>query len=285
MRGLALFFAALVAAPSLALAATSVPTQLPQGAAPIAYDVTVTPDAKALTFSGYETITIDLSRGTDRVVLNALNLSIEKAQIDGAPAAVTLDAKAQTAAFSTGRPIASGRHVLTLDYSGRIADSATGFFHVDYAGGRMLTTQFEPADARRFLPVFDEPSKKAVFRLSAVVPQDQMAVSNMPEAASEPLAGGLKKVTFSPTPKMSSYLLFFGVGVLERVSRQVDGVTVSVVVRKGQTAQAAFALETAAQLLPFYNDYFGQKYPLPKLDLVAAPGDVSGSMENWGAIL
>jgi aminopeptidase N len=285
MRGLTLLLAALAAAPGMAFAATPVPTQLPAGAAPVTYDLTVIPDATALTFLGHETIAIDLSRGTDRLVLNALNLSIERAQIDGAPAAVTLDAKAQTAGFSTGRPIAPGRHVLTLDYSGRIADSATGFFHVDYAGGRMLTTQFEPADARRFLPVLDEPSKTAVFRLSAVVPQDQMAVSNMPEAASEPLAGGLKKVTFSPTPKMSSYLLFFGVGDLERVSRQVDGVTVSVVVRKGQTAQAAYALETAAQLLPFYNDYFGQKYPLPKLDLVAAPGDVSGSMENWGAIL
>ncbi len=84
---------------------------------------------------------------------------------------------------------------------------------------------------------------------------------------------------------MSSYLLFFGVGDMERVSRDVAGTKVSVVVRKGQTAQAQYALDAATQLLPYYNDYFGVKYPLPKLDLVAAPGDVSGSMENWGAIL
>ena len=149
----------------------------------------------------------------------------------------------------------------------------------------MATTQFEPADARRFAPLFDEPSKKAVFSLSAVVPADLMAVSNMPEAASEPAGAGLKRVRFAPTPRMSSYLLFFGVGDLERVSRQVQGIPVSVVIRKGQTAKAALALEAAAELMPFYESYFGQKYPLPKLDLVAAPGDVSGSMENWGAIL
>jgi aminopeptidase N len=285
VRGPIALLAALAAAPAAALAATPVPTQLPVGVEPIAYDLTVTPDAKALTFAGHETIEIDVSRGTDRVVLNALNLDIDKAQIDGAPAAAAIDPKNQTAAFSAGHALRPGRHQLTLDYSGKIVGSATGFFHVDYAGGRMLTTQFEPADARRFMPVFDEPSKKAVFTLSAVVPQGQMAVSNMPEAASEPLGAGLKKVTFKPTPKMSSYLLFFGVGDMERVSREVDGVTVSVVVRKGQAAQAAYALDTAAQLLPFFNDYFGQKYPLPKLDLVAAPGDVSGSMENWGAIL
>ncbi|MBS0362402.1 MAG: M1 family peptidase, partial [Proteobacteria bacterium] len=121
--------------------------------------------------------------------------------------------------------------------------------------------------------------------LTAVVPKELLAVSNMPEAASEPAGDGLKRVRFAPTPKMSSYLLFFGVGDLERVTRQVDGVPVSVVIRRGDGAKAQYALDAAAQLLPYYNDYFGQRYPLPKLDLVAAPGDVSGSMENWGAIL
>lgn len=285
MRGSIALLATLLAVPAAAWAAAAVPTQLPSGVEPVAYDLIVTPDAEKLTFTGHETIAVDASRRTDRLVLNALGLTFDKAQIDGAQATATVDPKSQTAAFATGHTIAAGRHVLTLDYAGKIADGATGFFHVDYAGGRMLTTQFEPADARRFLPVFDEPSKKAVFTLAAIVPRGQMAVSNMPEASSEPLPGGLKKVRFAPTPKMSSYLLFFGVGDLERLSRQVDGTTVSVVVRKGQTAQARYALDTAAQLLPFYNDYFGQKYPLPKLDLVAAPGDVSGSMENWGAIL
>ncbi|MBS0331831.1 MAG: M1 family peptidase, partial [Proteobacteria bacterium] len=245
----------------------------------------VTPDLRKLTFTGHETVVVQASRGVDRIVLNALNLSFGAATIDGVAAQASVDAKTQTASFSTGHGLAAGRHTLTLDYAGKIADSATGFFHVDYAGGRMATTQFEPADARRFLPVFDEPAKKAVFTLTAVVPKDLLAVSNMPEAASEPAGDGLKRVRFAPTPRMSSYLLFFGVGDLERVTRTVSGIPVSVVIRRGQADKALYALDAAAQLLPYYNDYFGQKYPLPKLDLVAAPGDVSGSMENWGAIL
>ena len=91
---------------------------------------------------------------------------------------------------------------------------------------------------------------------------------------------------FQPTPKMSTYLMFLGVGDLERVSRNVDGVELGVVVRRGEGRQAAFALEAGEELLRYYNDYFGVKYPLPKLDLVAAPGAGSfGAMENWGAIL
>ncbi|HEY2752886.1 M1 family metallopeptidase [Phenylobacterium sp.] len=277
----------LLAALLAPLAATSavVPTQLPRGVEPLAYDLLFTPDASKLVFTGHVTVTVDVARPANRLVLNALNLEISGATIDGVAAKVVLDPQTQTAAFATGQAIGSGRHVLAVDYAGKIADSATGLFHVDYAGGRMLTTQFEPADARRFLPVFDEPAKKAVFTLTAIVPAQELAISNMPEAASEPLPGGLKRVRFEPTPRMSSYLLFFGLGDMERVSRDVGATRLSVVIRKGQAAQARYALESAEQLLGYYNDYFGRAYPLPKLDLVAAPGDVSGSMENWGAIL
>ena len=282
---LAITFTAALAGAGAAIAAPATQTQLPAGVEPVSYDLTVTPDAQKLTFAGHLVVRLSVDRGAGRIVLNSLNLDIGAASVDGAPAGVALDPKAQTATFTAAKGLAPGQHVLALDYTGKIATGATGFFHVDYAGGRMLATQFEPADARRFLPVFDEPSKKAVFTLTAVVPQGQLAVSNMPEAASEPLSGGLKRVTFKPTPRMSSYLLFFGVGDLERLSKDVGGTTVSVVIRKGETAQAAYALATAEQLLGYYNDYFGVRYPLPKLDLVAAPGDVSGSMENWGAIL
>ena len=37
-------------------------------------------------------------------------------------------------------------------------------------------------------------------------------------------------------------------------------------------------------MLDYYNDYFGVKYPLPKLDLIALPGGFGGAMENWGGI-
>ncbi|HEY8005194.1 MAG TPA: M1 family metallopeptidase [Phenylobacterium sp.] len=266
-------------------AAAAIPSQLPAGVEPVAYDLSVTPDAKKLTFTGHVAVTVEVAKPVASLTLNAVGLKIVHATIDGAVASVALDEPAQTATFAAGQPLAPGRHLLAIDYSARINDSATGFFHVDYAGGRMLATQFEPADARRFLPVLDEPAKKAVFTLSTVVPDDQMAVSNMPEASSEALPDGLKRVRFQPTPKMSSYLLFFGVGDLERVSRQVEGTTVSVVIRRGEAEKARYALDAASQLLPYYNAYFGRPYPLPKLDLVAAPGDVSGSMENWGAIL
>ena len=118
------------------------------------------------------------------------------------------------------------------------------------------------------------------------VPADLMAIGNMPVAPPSALPGELKRVRFATTPRMSTYLLFFGLGDFERVHRDVAGVDVGVIVKRGDTAQAAYALDAAARILPYYNAWFGTPYPLPKLDMVAgAGGSVTfGAMENWGAI-
>ena len=282
-----LIVAATLAALSLAAASAHAErrTQLPTGVEPAAYDLTVTPDAAKLTFQGRVKITVQVAKPTAKIVLNAADLKIARATVDGAPAKASLDEEAQTATLVVGKPLARGRHVLDIAYSGKVHDGPTGLFHVDYAGGRMLVTQFEPADARRFLPLFDEPAKKAVFKVSAVVPAGQMAVSNMPQTTSTPLPGGLKKVAFAPTPKMSSYLLFFGLGDLERIHAKSGDTDIGVIVRKGDAGNGRYALDAAVKILAYYNDYFGVKYPLPKLDLIGAPGEAAGAMENWGAIL
>jgi aminopeptidase N len=159
------------------------------------------------------------------------------------------------------------------------------------AGPRQaLFTQFEQTDARRFVPCWDEPARKAVFTLAATLPTAEMAVSNMPVDVSTDLPGEngatQRHVRFLPTPRMSSYLLFFGAGDFERVHREVDGIDVGVVVKRGDAADAAYALEAASAILPFYEAYFGFRYPLPKLDMIGGPGESIGfgAMENWGAL-
>src|SRR5205814_61245 len=53
---------------------------------------------------------------------------------------------------------------------------------------------------------------------------------------------------------------------------------------KGKAKMGRYALEATAQILKYYNDYFGAAYPLPKLDQIALPGGFGGAMENWGGI-
>lgn len=271
-------------------ATTAPPGRLPTDVTPTHYDIVVEPDAQALRFKGHETIDVVVHRETRSITLNALDLEVSDVALDGKDTAeVQVDADAQAATFTFRHPVTAGPHRLSLSFAGKIYTSAAGFFALDYespAGPqRMLSMQLEPADGRRFVPMWDEPAAKATFTLEAVIPSNQVAYSNMPEASNRILADK-RHVRFQPTPKMSSYLLHLTVGDLERISRTVAGVDIGIVTRRGAAEQGRFALDAAAEILPWYNDYFGTPYPLPKLDMIAGPGrsQFFGAMENWGAI-
>jgi aminopeptidase N len=263
---------------------------LPEGVVPLHYDLALVPDAGALTFTGKVAITVDVIAPSPTITLNAVGLTFDHAAIDGGPdARVSLDKGLGRATLTFAGVIPAGQHLVNIEYHGTIGRATQGFFAMDYAGRdgprRTLATNFEPADARDLLPCWDEPARKATFTVSLDVPNDRMAVSNMPIAEVAALSPTTQRVRFQQTPKMSTYLLFIGVGDFERVQNRVDGVDVGIVVKRGDTGKAGYALEQAGRLLRYYNEYFAIPYPLPKLDLIAAPGEIiGGSMENWGAI-
>jgi aminopeptidase N len=266
------------------------PGQLPKIVVPSHYAIELAPDLQALTVDGSEVIDIEVRETTWRLQLNAANLAISDASIDdGAQRAeVALDPKAETATLSFPTALTKGPHRLRLVFTAKINPFGRGLFFADYpteAGSkRMISTQLEPADARRIFPCWDEPVFKATFAVTVTVPQNFLAVGNMPVAKEEQLTDGRKRVVFPPTPKMSSYLFVLSAGELERITADANGVTVGVVTTAGKAEKGRFALENATKLLGWYNDYFGSKYPLPKLDLIAVPGGFGGAMENWGGI-
>ncbi|WP_266181485.1 M1 family metallopeptidase [Dyella humicola] len=287
-----------MAAPADPTPATALTTtQLPRAVRPTHYNVSVVPHAASLSFDGKVSVDIEVLEPTTSITLHAIDMSFSSVQLagpKGAPAfaapKVNVDDEAQTATFTFDRPIPKGSYTLAMAYTGKIDTQANGLFAIDYdsqAGKRRaLFTQFENSDARRFIPSWDEPAFKATFDLEVTVPSDQMAVSNMPVASKTDLGNGLTRVRFQPSPKMSTYLLFFGTGEFDRATTTSDGTEIGVITQKGLSSQGAFTLESAKKVLHEYNDYFGVPYPLPKLDNVASPGSSQffSAMENWGAI-
>ena len=291
------------AMPSGSAQRLNVTTQLPTNVRPIQYTIAAKPDAPNLRFTSRAYADIEVLEPTNTITLNAADLEIQAASIaplgqDGRAAAapvdartISLDADKQTATFRFANALPAGRHQLKIDYSGKINTQASGLFALDYDSPegkkRALYTQFEAPDARRFFPGWDEPQFRTPYNLSVTVPANQMAISNMPQAGVQNHADGTKTVTFQQSPSMSSYLLFLAAGEFDRITATAaDGTEVGVVTKKGDGEKGRFALEAQRQLLPYYNDYFGQPFPLPKLDNVAGPGSSQffGAMENWGAI-
>jgi aminopeptidase N len=146
-------------------------------------------------------------------------------------------------------------------------------------------TQFEATDARRAFPCFDEPALKATFDVSLVIDTGDTAISNMQIVSDSPgPEAGKHTVAFATTPKMSTYLVAWLVGDFLCSEGKSDGVPIRACATPDKVGLTRFALEAAKWDLHYYDKYFGIKYPLKKLDMVAIPDFEAGAMENFGCI-
>ena len=268
------------------------PGKLPKEVVPTEYAIRIVPNLDNFTFAGSETVKLNVRSPVHQLVLNGLELKIEAASVDGKElplSAIKTDNEKELLTLTLPSELAAGDHALTLRFTGKINQQGQGLFYMRYqeqgSGARkvMLGTQFEATDARRFFPCWDEPAFRARFQLTVVVPENWLAVSNMPIESEQKIAGG-KEVRFAPTPPMSSYLNVFVAGELDFIESQVGPTQIRVIATKGKAELGRYALEASAEILKYYNDYFGVPYPLPKLDQIAIPGGFGGAMENWGGI-
>lgn len=299
MRPLHWFAACLVAATFTVSAEApfsfdSTPGKLPKTVVPESYTARFVPNVHDGTFLGYETIVIRVRQPTTQIVLNQLNIEVKSAVLDGKGVAKIklapkIDNDQQTMSFDIPKPLEPGQYRLVIDYRGRINHEPQGLYLDKYptpSGEKTsLETHMEATDARRLLPCWDEPSFRAHFQFALDLPAGYRAFSNMPLLNQERIAGGLQRFSFGRTPKMASYLVVLVAGQMERIEGVQDGVNVGVVTTNGKLASGSYALTSAKDILHFYDDYFGVRFPLPKLDLIAVPGGIPGAMENWGGIV
>src|SRR3954453_20581730 len=134
------------------------PGKLPKSVVPLTYTIELAPDPESPALPGVETIDIEGREPTTRLTLNAVDTTFESASIDGDAqhAEVTLDAASETATLGFAEPLAAGTNRLRISFTARINTFGAGLFRVDYptADGmrRLLSSQLEPADARRIFP-------------------------------------------------------------------------------------------------------------------------------------
>src|SRR6059058_1494856 len=268
------------------------PGKLPKEVVPIKYSVRFVPNIDNFTFTGSETVELGVHNPVHQLVLNALKLKVIEASIDGKAlpqSAMKIDEKNKLLTLALPSELSAGDHTLALTFSGKINQQGQGLFYMRYqeqgTGAKKIAlgTQFEATDARRLFPCWDEPSFRARFQLTAVVPEIWLAVSNMPIESEKKVSDG-KEIRFAATPSMSSYLNVFVAGELDLIESRSGHTQIRVITTKGKAELGRYALEATAQILKYYNDYFGAPYPLPKLDQIALPGGFGGAMENWGGI-
>ncbi len=264
---------------------------LGKNAVPKNYKLLLEPNLKTFKYKGSETVETIVKESCKAIRLNAAELEVADATIESGgvtqKARIKFNKEDEELALTFGKSV-KGNVKIHITFTGTNNYGMYGFYRSKYSlkgkEAYMLTSQFEAADARKAFPCFDEPSFKATFELSFLVDKELNCISNMPVKSEKSSGNSKKLVTFHRTPKMSSYLLYLGVGKFERKSSRYKKIDFGVVTVPGKSKDAVMALEFGKKFLAFYESYFGVDFPLPKMDLIAVPDFAAGAMENWGAI-
>jgi tricorn protease interacting factor F2/3 len=261
-----------------------------QPVAPKNYQIHLIPDLTNFTFAGNVTLFVEAQTAIEALRLNILDLAILSCAVelddDFADCAFEENTEKEELKILLPQQM-EGDISIRIRYEGQINDKMAGFYRSQYVSSgetkHIAVTQFEESDARRAFPCMDHPAKKATFDIIMDIDKDLVAISNGAIAEETLLDNGKKRVTFEQTPKMSTYLVFFGVGEFEFTQDTKDP-RVRVVTLPGMKSYAKFGLEFGRKSLAFSEAYYSIPYPLPKMDLIAIPDFAFGAMENWGAI-
>ena len=257
---------------------------------PVNYALEFEPVFKNFTFNGKEIITINCKEHVNSITLHCAELKIKSCHVRcngiSEKAITKLDAKKEELTIIIKNKI-KGTAFVEIEFTGELNDRLLGFYRSQYKqNGKtkyLATSQFEAADARRAFPCWDEPEAKATFDISIIAENKFTAISNMPIISKKKMQNKTL-YKFAKTPVMSTYLVYLGVGEFEYLTGKIGKTQVRVITTRGNKSKGKYSLELGKKLLLSYEKYFGIKYPLPKLDLIAIPDFASGAMENWGAI-
>ena len=272
---------------------------LPANVRPTHYDVQLEPDLENASFDGSVIIHFDVLEESTFIVLNSVQLDISSTEILDSSGAVTripkvhYDEVQQTVLVPLSEPLLAGSSIqLHQTFRGVLNDIQTmsGFMRSSYkdSDGKSKwigSTQGQPTGIRQIFPCADEPALKATLTAALVVDEDLTCLSNMDIASSTANSAGKKKVVFNKTPPMSTYLVVFIVGELNYIESNKFRVPVRVYATPDMNISGGkFALDVGERAMILHEKTFALPYPLPKLDMVAVPGQIGG-MENWGCVM
>jgi aminopeptidase N len=269
--------------------------RLPGTAKPLRYEVALVIDPAMPRFTGDVGITVEIPAATQAIVLHGRDLTISRAEVVQGEQHLAASASTRLAkgphdapdelVLTLARPLSPGRAEIRIAWSAPIGDKLSGLYRVKEDGAHYVFTQFEPTDARRMLPCFDEPGFKVPFELKVTTPKGNLAVANAEEVARADSEDGRSTTfRFAPTAPLPTYLFALATGPFEIREAPPGPVKIRLITTKGKAILGDLVLEAAAAHTRLLGDYFDRPYPYSKLDLVAVPEFGFGAMENAGLI-
>jgi cytosol alanyl aminopeptidase len=260
--------------------------RLPGDVRPARYalELTIVPDRERA--SGRVSIDAQVVRPTRVVWLNATGLEIGAATLAGKPARV-IPGGEDFIGLTAGAELPAGPLAIEVAFAAPIDRTKSRALYADREGEDWYAyTFFQPIDARRAFPCFDEPAYKVPWQLTFRVRQDHVALGNAPVVREVPEADGMKRVELAPSRPLPSYLVAFVVGPFELEGGGAAGrvpTPIRFVIPKGRAAELRYARQVTPRVVAALEDYFDMPYPFHKLDVAVVPR-FWGTMEHPGLV-
>lgn len=250
----------------------------------VSYDLNLDLESAADTFQGKVTIRFKMDKVGD-IFLDSTARQIESFVVNGK--------LVQSPSYD--RPflkipenfLVVGENSIEVLYLGEYSRNGTGLYKfVDPEDKQTyLYTQFEPYDAHKLLPCFDQPDLKAEFRLTLDAPKEWIITTATLPTKEENLKTS-KRWTFAPSKKMSTYAFSLTAGPFHVWSSKAGRIPLRLLVRKAlaKYIQPEEWFTITRQGFSFYEKYFKTPYPFEKYDQVICPDFNFGAMENVGNV-
>jgi aminopeptidase N len=249
------------------------------------YDLQFALSAEDKHFTGVSTLNFTLKNLVRPLTIDFNGGDVRKVEVNGKDIAIDYNDMFITIPVET---LKNGRNKVVVAFAHPYSDSGAGLYRFkDPADNRTyLYSDFEPYDANRLFPCFDQPDLKATYAVDVIAPQAWKVITSNHASKVTQAAPGKRRWIFPKSEKFSTYIFSLHAGPYVEWTDTYKGMPLGLYARHSmaQYVDVEEWMTVTKQGFGYFNKYFAYKYPFHKYDQLIVPDFNAGAMENVGAV-
>ncbi len=236
---------------------------------------------------------------TDELVLDAKGFDLAKVQVNGKDA--KYDYKDEIMTIDLGRTFsAKEKYQVYIEYTAKPNErtyggssaitSEKGLFFINPKGDegdkpQQIWTQGETENNSAWFPTIDKPNERTTQEMYVTVQDRFKCLSNGNLVSSKKNADGTRTDYWNMDLPHAPYLFMLAIGEFAVVSEKWEGKLLEYYVEPAYEKDAKAIFSNTPEMLTFFSDFTGVKYPWQKYSQVVVRDYVSGAMENTTGVI
>jgi aminopeptidase N len=237
-------------------------------------------------FTGKEKISFDLNETEHPVSIDFTDGEVLAVSVNDQAAPFEYN---KAAILIKGSAFKLGSNAISIEFAHPYSNNGTGLHRFkDPADGRVyIYSQFEPFDANRLYPCFDQPDLKANFKIKVDAPESWTVISATREIGIDRSSEKGRKIwTFPESARFSTYLISLHAGPYKVWEDKAGAINLRLFARQSLADFIPVKdwMNFTQRGLAYYQSYFRYPYPFKKYDQIVVPEFNEGAMENVAAV-